>query len=141
MYRFSQVDTDDDDIVELLKELHETCFDGEAPLPKFDYGWWWVGTDGREPAAFCGFVQSSYHPTFIYLKRAAVMPLHRGQGLQKRMITIREKRARLLGFTHSVTDTARNPASSNSLISAGYRMFKPDVPWALPDSLYWKKTL
>jgi GNAT superfamily N-acetyltransferase len=142
MYRFASVDTDDEDVVELLSELHDDTFAvGEAPLPKFEDGWWWIGTDGREAAAFCGFTQSSYHPTYAYLKRAGVLERHRGNGLQKRMITLRERRARSMGFSWAITDTTNNPASANSLISAGYRLWMPEVPWAFDNSLYWRKRL
>jgi hypothetical protein len=142
MYRFASVDTDDEDVVELLTELHDATFAvGEAPLPDFENGWWWVGTDGREAAAFCGLTQSSYHPSYSYLKRAGVLHRHRGNGLQKRMLTIRERKARLLGFSWSITDTTNNPASSNSLIAAGYRLWLPEEPWAFDNSLYWRKKL
>lgn len=38
----------------------------------------------------------------------------------------------------SATD---NIASANSLIKAGYTLYKPSTPWALSNSLYWKKQL
>lgn len=141
MYSFRQVDSDDEEIVELLTELHLLTFGPDCPISDFDYGTWWIGTDGREAMSFCGLTQSTYHPSYAYLKRVGVLPGHRGQGLQRRMITMREKRARLLGFTHCITDTTDNPASANSLIAAGYRMFEPEEGWSFPTALYWKKEL
>jgi GNAT superfamily N-acetyltransferase len=143
MYRFGQVDTDDEDVVELLAELHTAAFDDDGLTPQADYeqGWWWVVTDGREAAGMCGLTQSSYYPKYGYLKRACVLRRHRGQGLQRRMLSLRERKARLLGFTHCITDTTENVPSANSLIGAGYRLFIPATPWAFPSTLYWRKEL
>lgn len=34
-----------------------------------------------------------------------------------------------------------NIASANNFIRAGYELYAPDVPWAWPNSLYWRKCL
>jgi hypothetical protein len=52
-----------------------------------------------------------------------------------------EARGRREGWHSIVSDTTDNPASSNNFIKAGYRLFQPNVPWAWPNSLYWRKWL
>jgi GNAT superfamily N-acetyltransferase len=140
-YRFGLVDTDDEDVVELLRELHFLTFADTAPQPDYENGSWWIGHDGRQAVAFCGMVPSSYGPGYAYLKRAGVVPGHHGNGLQRRMIQLRERKARALGFHTSITDTTDNPASSNSLIARGYRLWLPPVPWSFANALYWRKKL
>jgi GNAT superfamily N-acetyltransferase len=141
-YRFTQVDTDDEEVVELLNELHQLTFVDTAALPEWDYGWWWIGWHRRSaaPAAFCGVVQSSLEDSCAYLKRAGVVQGHNGYGLQRRMIRMRERRARRLGFIRMITDTTDNYRSANNLIAEGYRLFNPE-PWAWEHSLYWTKAL
>jgi GNAT superfamily N-acetyltransferase len=70
-----------------------------------------------------------------------VLPEARGQGLQRRLIGARERHARALGMAWLVTDTYQNPASSNSLIAAGYRLYEPAQPWGARGTLYWRKRL
>jgi GNAT superfamily N-acetyltransferase len=139
MYRFQLADTDDEEIVQVLKGLHDTCFEDTAPDPGFEHGWWWIGHNGRELAAFCGLTESTIGPGVGYLKRAGVLRAHRGQGLQRRMLRLRERKARSLGFTTTITDTTDNVHSANNLIAAGYFLF--EGTWAFPHSLYWRKHL
>ena len=140
-YRFSLVDLDDEEAVALLRGLHEESFGDAAPVPELDYGWWWVGRDGREPVAFCGLVESTIGPGVGYLKRAGVLRSHRGRGLQRRMLSIRERRARRAGLSSVITDTTDNVPSANNLIKAGYKLFNPVVRWSFQHSLYWRKDL
>jgi len=66
----------------------------------------------------------------------------RGQGLQRRLIRVRELAARKAGMLAIVTDTHReNHASSNSLMAMGYRLYTPHTKWAFNDGLYWRKKL
>ena len=50
-------------------------------------------------------------------------------------------RAQRNGWQWCITDTTDNMASANSLIKAGYTLYKPSTPLALSNSLYWKKQL
>jgi hypothetical protein len=34
-----------------------------------------------------------------------------------------------------------NIASANSLIKAGYTLYRPSQPWAFTNTLYWRKML
>lgn len=143
-YKFSQVDTEEDEVVEFLAELHQLTFGGlAAPVPDWENGYWWLGWELRSavPAAFCGLTQSTLGPRVGYLKRAGVIHGHYGNGLQRRMIRMRERKARSLGFISLVTDTTENHVSANNLIAEGYRLWAPEVLWAWEHSLYWRKYL
>ncbi|QOZ70765.1 phage terminase large subunit [Bradyrhizobium arachidis] len=62
-------------------------------------------------------------------------------GLQCRLMRAIEARGRRVGWDSIVSDTTDNPISANNFIRAGYRLFEPEVPWAWPYSLYWRKWL
>lgn len=106
-------------------------------------GWWWLATDTETgvDVGFCGMVQSAQWIDAVYLCRAGVRACARGKGLQKRLIRVRERKARSLGFRYAVTDTYRNPASANSLIACGFRSYIPRNAWAHENCNYWRKTL
>jgi hypothetical protein len=40
-----------------------------------------------------------------------------------------------------VTDTHDNPASANSLIARGFKLFDPTKPWGATGTLYWRLKL
>jgi GNAT superfamily N-acetyltransferase len=145
MYRIKRVDGEDDEIAELIHEIHFECFGDGAPRVDPLCGWWWLAfaCDGaRAVAGFCWLKPTEAAPTTIaYLARAGVLLPHRGQGLQRRMVRVREGLARRAGFRTVVTDTTDNPASSNSLIACGYRIYRPPEPWAFNHSIYWYKDL
>lgn len=143
MYRARAADLLDDDDIEHLRDLHKLTFADTAPLPELNYGHWWLMYPRGEevPVAFCGVVPSSMGQGYAYLKRAGVIHAHRGKRLQLRMIRLRERTARLNGWHTIVTETTDNPASANTLIKAGYRIFNPDFPWGLPTAIYWRKVL
>ena len=48
------------------------------------------------------------------------------------------KLAKKLGWNWCITDTTANPASSNSLISCGFKMYTPANPWSFKNACYWK---
>lgn len=145
IYRVREVDGFDDEHAELLRELHDDCFGGTAPTVDTERGWWWVAyaVDGaREVAGFCGLTPTYDAPDEIaYLKRAGVLPWHRGAGLQKRFVRVRERKAKRIGFSSIVTDTTDNPASANSLIACDYRIYRPETPWGWNHTIYWRKEL
>jgi len=106
-----------------------------------DAGAWWLALDDGLPVAFAGLVPSTRWGDCSYLCRAGVLESHRGRGIQKRLIGVREKYAREVGHRWLITDTTGNPASSNSLISCGFRLFHPSRPWGPDRALYWRKRL
>jgi GNAT superfamily N-acetyltransferase len=151
-FRFKEVDADEPHYRDDLIELHDLTFFDPMIRPDLPRGYWWLvydeasfGTYNRiKPhvaIGFCGLTHTLTDPNTGYLKRAGVLRDYRGQGLQRRMITVRERKARRLGLTTMLTDTTDNPASANSLIRAGYKIFEPAYRWAFNHSIYWKKDL
>jgi GNAT superfamily N-acetyltransferase len=108
----------------------------------FQDGYWWLVHQGIQLVAFAGMVPFEPFPRVGYLKRAAVLPAHRGKGLQGRLVALREERARAsTDWTHMVTETSlENPASSNSFVRAGYKLVEAERPWA-KETLFWRKAL
>jgi GNAT superfamily N-acetyltransferase len=122
-----------------IRFLQKECLPLDTVLsPKV--GWWWIAyCDGRL-AGFAAMMQSSKTPEAVYLARAGTLEAFRGRGLQKKLIRERLKFAKDLGMTQAITDTTDNVASANALIATGFRMFEPDDPWGLPNTLYWRKS-
>lgn len=145
MYTIREVDGEDDDIADTLDALHDACFMNAALRVKYDYGYWWIAYCDKDPVGFAGITPSTLAPGIGYLKRAGVLPEHRGHGLQCRLLKVRERKARQLGWVSVITDTTDNVPSANNLIKAGYRLFAPEtaqaMPWAFKHSLYWMKKL
>ena len=104
-----------------------------------DRGHWWIAyaEDGK-PVGFAGLVRSMRWSDTGYLCRAGVMEGYNGHGLQKRLISARIAQARKLGWNWLITDTTDNPASANSLINAGFKMYTPGAPWSFKNACYWK---
>lgn len=144
-YTIREVDGEDDDIAETLDLLHDLCFMNAALRVPYDYGYWWLAYHDKEPIGFAGITPSSIGPGVGYLKRVGVLAEHRGKGLQKRLLKVRERKARALGWHSVITDTTDNVPSANNLIAAGYKLFDPELAqacrWAFKSSLYWRKSL
>lgn len=136
-----------DDPVEEEEEihgLHDAIFASDAPLPTIGDAAWWYALDQNAPVGFAAIrpCQNSTNVGLAYLYRCGVLPWHRGHGLQRRLLQVRERWARANGYHSIVTDcTIDNPASANSLIRAGYRLYNPGDRWALSSSAYWIKHL
>jgi GNAT superfamily N-acetyltransferase len=126
----------------VLKVLQLACLPDDEPVFP-ENGSWWVGYDmtSRQPIAFGLVKPSSQWRDTAYLARAGVLPAYRGQGLQRRLITLRERFARRQGYRWMISDTTDNTPSANNLIKAGYRLLDPSSPWASSDTLYWVKDL
>jgi GNAT superfamily N-acetyltransferase len=104
-----------------------------------DRGHWWIAyAECGKPVGFAGLVRSTRWTDTGYLCRAGVMDGFTGHGLQKRLISARIKQARKLGWNWLITDTTNNPASSNSLINAGFKIYQPGRPWGFKNAIYWK---
>jgi hypothetical protein len=63
------------------------------------------------------------------------------KGLQLRLMRAMESRVRRNGWSFVVSDTTDNVASANNFIRAGYRLYRPQHPWAWPNTLYWRKSI
>jgi GNAT superfamily N-acetyltransferase len=139
MYRIREVDAFDEEVEELLMDLHRTTFLNSAPLPEFDVGHWWVASRRRTPVAFAGVVPAVAIPDCGYFCRVGVISEHRGHGLQLQLMRAMERRARRNGWRSVVSDTTGNILSANNFIRSGYRLFEPHSPWGWSNTLYWRK--
>ena len=140
MFRIKRVVEMSQTTEQAIRFLQKECLPLDTVLsPK--NGWWWMAyCDGRL-AGFAAMLQSSKTPQAAYLARAGTLEAFRGRGLQKKLIRERLKFAKDLGLTQAITDTTDNVASANALIATGFRMFEPDDPWGLSNTLYWRKSL
>jgi len=141
LYRIREVDGHDEEIADILAELHGLTFFDGAPVPSFDGGHWWLAYHEASPVAFAGAVLSAYARNAGYLCRVGVLPAHCGQGLQLRLMRAVELRAKRNGWKLVVSDTTRNIASANNFIRAGYRLYQPRYPWAFAETIYWRKII
>jgi len=140
-YTIIEADGADQSIARILRDLHSRIFDDTAPQIEPQTGFWWLAFLRDEPAGFAGLKISQRTPGTGYLHRAGVLRQHRGNGLQRRFIRVREAKARALGMDRIVTDTTDNIPSANSLIACHYRLYMPEGPWGFSDTLYWERTI
>lgn len=117
--------------------------ENETGLPRTPYGdvTWWLAFLDSDPVAYLGALPSPIVSGAVYLARVGVLPAHRGNGLQLRLMRALDRDARIEGFESVVSDTTDNPPSANNFIRAGYRIFEPRTPWAYAHSIYWRKAL
>jgi GNAT superfamily N-acetyltransferase len=141
MYRIREVDGSDEDSAEMLADLHRLTFFDSAPLPDFDRGQWWLAYNDARPIGFAGIVPSTHARNAGYFCRVGVVDRHQGRGLQLRLMRAMESQARRNGWSAVVSDTTNNLPSANNFIRAGYRLYQPEVPWAWPHTLYWRKCI
>ena len=139
LYRIREVDGHDDEVSDALADLHRLTFFGGAPIPRFDWGHWWLAYREATPVAFAGVVPSTHARSAGYICRVGVLKSHCGRSLQVRLMRAMELRALRNGWSCMVSDTTQNIASANNFIRAGYRLYQPRYPWAYPDTLYWRK--
>lgn len=126
---------------DVIEYLHNECMPDEE-LPSVEEGYWWLAYDGKEPVAYAGLHPSQRYRNVGYLCIVGVLPEARGSGLQRRLIKVRENKAKKLGWDIIITDTIpENPASSNNLIKCGYVTYVPERPWKIEGALYWRKYL
>ncbi|UVO31720.1 GNAT family N-acetyltransferase [Bradyrhizobium arachidis] len=141
MYTIRAVDPDNEDTAETLADLHRATFLGGAVIPEFSSGAWWLAHDGTKPVAFAGVVPAKRARNAGYFCRVGVLSSHRGRALQLRLMRAIESHARRTGWRSIISDTTDNVASANNFIRAGYKLYAPEVPWAWPNTLYWRKCL
>lgn len=140
-YKIHRVDLGCLDAQMALARLQKQCLPHDDPTSTTSGYWWLVHSEAGVPVGFAGLVPSIRWGDCGYLCRAGVLQSHRGHGLQKKLIRARVKKARQLGWNWLITDTYENPASSNSLIATGFKMFDPTKPWGANKTLYWRLKL
>ena len=141
MYRIREVDGHDDDMADMLAILHRLTFFDGAAVPEFDWGYWWLVYHQTGPVGFAGIVPSTHMRNAGYFARVGVLTRHCGHRLQLRLMRALESRARHIGWSYVVSDTTDNLVSANNFIRAGYRLYRPQYPWAYPNTLYWRKAI
>lgn len=106
----------------------------------FASGYWWLARAAdRTIVGFAGLVPMVPFPGVGYLKRAYVSPAHRGRGLQREFMKVREARARQLGWGLLVSECADNPHSEANFRRAGYEQCEPEQSWGAAGSVYFVK--
>jgi GNAT superfamily N-acetyltransferase len=140
MFRIKRVTEMSQTTEQAIRFLQKECLPLDTVLsPK--NGWWWMAyCDGRM-AGFAAMLQSSKTPQAVYLARAGTLEAFRGRGLQKKLIKARLKFAYDLGMTQAISDTTDNVASANALIANGFKLFEPEEPWGLQNTLYWRRSI
>jgi predicted acetyltransferase len=123
-----------------LSQLQKKCLPYDKPYDT-NHGYWWIATKDGVDIGFAGLIYSPWWSDCAYLIRCGVLPTYRGQGLQKKFIRVRIRQAKALKMNWLVTSTYDNPASANSLISCGFKLFNPTKPWMAKNTLYWRLKL
>jgi len=123
-----------------LSALQNICLPFDTPYDT-NYGCWWIAVENGRDIGFAGLVRTVSWTDCGYLCRAGVIPSARGRGLQKKFIRVRIRQAKALGWKWLITDTTDNPASANSLIATGFKLFQPTKPWGFKNTLYWRRKL
>lgn len=110
----------------LVLRLDAACFPLDAP-PVFKGAHWFIGRDGAEAVAHCAWKAVDHDgETVGFHYRGGVMPDHRGRGLQRWMLRLREGAMRRDGIARAVTYTDADAAASmRNLIAEGYRPYAP----------------
>jgi len=140
MVNIRKIDTSSAKHRALLHYLQLETLPNDEPIDT-ETGHWWIAYKDGNPVGFCGIRQSHRWADTAYLCRAGVIQKARGQGLQKKLIRVRVNHARKEKYTWLITDTYQNPASANSLISCGFKMFHPSNPWSYEGACYWRKRI
>lgn len=141
MIRIVAVDSTDEKTAALLHYLQLDTLPDDTPY-NVRNGHWWIAYEGELAVGFAGISQSVRWTDTGYLCRAGVIRSHRGKGLQKRLIRVREAKARRIGWKWLITETANwNVASANSLLACGYKLFTPTHAWGVEGALYWRKKI
>lgn len=143
-YRIVEVDGSNHLAAETIHRFNRLSPDvfPELESRHLENGYWFVAYHEGEVVAFAGMVPFEPFPNIAYLKRAYVLPDHRGHGLQLRLMVTREVKAQQLGWTHLVSEcSASNTASARNFARAGFERCDPEQKWGASNSIYFVKRL
>lgn len=141
-FTVERIDANDPQTWATLVQMDHDCFNNNAPPLTDNSGEWWMAYAGEDAAGFGAIKPSAHDPeNGAYLSRSGVLPAFRGCGLQKVLIRRRIAWAKRQGLSWVITDTNENPASANSLIACGFRMYVPTPKWSFEHACYWRKFL
>jgi GNAT superfamily N-acetyltransferase len=138
--KIQRVNTQLDSVQKRLSVLQQKCLPYDNAYDTTN-GTWWIATKAGVDIGFAGLICSPWWSDCAYLIRCGVLPDYRGLGLQKKFIRVRIRQAKTLEMNWIVTSTYDNPASANSLISCGFKMFNPSKPWMTKHTSYWRLKL
>ena len=137
-FKIRKIDLRNSADVNVIMFLQRKILPSDTPY-KVTHGHWWIAyAECGKPVGFGGLVRSIRFSDTGYLCRAGVLDAFTGHGLQKRLIDVRLRKAKELGWNWVITDTTNNPASANSLINSGFKLYEPSSPWSFKNALYWK---
>lgn len=123
----------------VLNDMDRVAFPGLEPYRKMG-ALWWVAEDNLGPAAFAGLKDVGHSTGFLC--RVAVQKAYRGTGLHKKLIRVRERKARAMGLTWVITYVSPfNLKSANNLLACGYKLYSPENPYGVDGALYLRKKL
>ena len=116
------------------------------PLDNLDYhqhGHYWLVKQGKENVGFCAmhFLANTGEHDTVFLSRSGIYSKFRKHGIGKRLIRTRLKEAKKLGAKFAISYTIDNVASSNNLISQGFKLYIPEYRYGGDKALHWIKTL
>lgn len=127
-----------DEHLSSLKELDRELFPNSPPN-KFNECYSFLAYDTDCVVGFCCLTPYPVNGTG-FLSRVGVRKSYRGNGLQKKMIKIREKLAKKIGLSRLITYTSYdNIYSINNLISCGYKFYKPKWEFGVKYAYYVQK--
>lgn len=138
--KIKQLDTSLEVNQAIIEDLQLRLFPSDTLFP-IENAKWWVVLDDDKPVGFAGLVLDYRWLDCGYLCRAGVLSSYRGQGIQKRLLRVREAYARRQGWKWLITNTYHNYASANSLISQGYKLYEPTHKLWAKGTLHWRKKL
>lgn len=120
-----------------LHNLDVAVMPADVPYPKQGSHWWIAKEDGKA-VGFCGL--KCWNSSTAFLCRAGVLRNHRGTGLHRKLVKVREKAARDMGISLLVTYVSPyNLKSANNLIKCGYKLYQPQTLWGCAGALYFRK--
>lgn len=142
-----------------IRKMDRVCLPGDPPLEIEDGDLWWVGEDNRPGVGLVCYAgaqewqgrDGSKVENALYVHRMGVMPSHRGQKLQARMLRVQVAEARRRRYHEVWSYTSHtNNASMNTFIACGFATWMPwswdgwRNPWK-PEGdngwVYWRKGL
>lgn len=140
-YQIRKVDITRPAIVHEINRLQALTLPHDEPYPVTDGHWWLALDENGHSAGFAGLVDSQRFADCGFLCRAGVLEAHRGHGLQKKLIMARIRYAKRVGYAYLFSNTYDNPASSNSLMACGFRLYDPSLEYGEKGTLYWRVKL
>lgn len=124
-----------------IVKMDQICFpDDDVFIPQTEYSW--IAYSKDRPVGYCILKkisnQKNRKTRTAHMSRAGVIPKFRGQGLQRKFITLRIEKAKQLGYTRVTSTTYDNPHSTNNLIKCGFLCYDPEDRYLADGTNYWE---